>query len=312
MRASLLFAAIVLATSPLLCPDRAQAQAIRTWVSGVGDDANLCSRTAPCKTFAGAISKTAADGIINCIDPGGFGAVTITKSITIDCTGTTAGILAAGTNGINVNGTNVVVTLRGLSIEGAGTGLIGVNFIEGSVLQIDRCKIFGFRAGTATGIRFAPNGSAKLFVTDTISSNNQSGVVIDPGAAGAAVAVIQRVSVQANAEGLRATGVGGGTVSVSIRETVASHNVSQGFTAVTIPGGAGVMMVIDRSASILNAMDGVRVNGAGANVVIGASTVTGNATGLNSFNGGAIFSYQDNSVTGNTTNGAPTSVVNPM
>src|SRR5499427_10974009 len=84
----------------LFCGSTAQAQATRTWVSGVGDDANPCSRTAPCKTFAGAISKTAVNGIIDCLDPGGFGAVTIIKSITIDCHPVPAGVLAAGTNGI--------------------------------------------------------------------------------------------------------------------------------------------------------------------------------------------------------------------
>src|SRR3954452_14344230 len=94
-----------------------QAQATRTWVSGVGDDANPCSRTAPCKTFAGAISKTATAGIINCLDPGGFGTVTIIKSITIDCDDTLGGLLASGLNGVNVNGANIVVHLRGLSIE---------------------------------------------------------------------------------------------------------------------------------------------------------------------------------------------------
>src|SRR5437868_5822612 len=101
----------------------AHAQATRTWVSGVGDDANPCSRTAPCKTFAGAISKTAANGLIDCLDPGGFGSVTITKSITIDCEETFAGILAAGTNGINVPTAGITVNLRGLSIEGATTGV---------------------------------------------------------------------------------------------------------------------------------------------------------------------------------------------
>src|SRR3984893_18082597 len=89
------------------------AQASRTWVSGVGDDVNPCSRTAPCKTFAGAISKTAANGEINCLDPGGFGAVTITKSLTIKCQYTEGGILAAGTNGIIINaGANDSVTLK--------------------------------------------------------------------------------------------------------------------------------------------------------------------------------------------------------
>src|SRR5947208_9811811 len=94
------------------------AQATRTWVSGVGDDVNPCSRTAPCKTFAGAISKTATGGIINVLDPGGFGGVTITKSITIDGSPFMAGVLASGTNGILINAPSGVVTLRGLDIEG--------------------------------------------------------------------------------------------------------------------------------------------------------------------------------------------------
>src|SRR5438067_4498283 len=114
----------------LALPSPAFGQATRTFVSGVGDDLNPCSRTAPCKTFAGAISKTAAGGEINCLDPGGYGTVTITKSITIDCTGTFGSILAAGTNGVNVNdsasGTpnTIKVTLRGLFINGAGTGTV--------------------------------------------------------------------------------------------------------------------------------------------------------------------------------------------
>src|SRR5580765_6457297 len=116
-----LMAAVAVAGVGFAAP--ASAQATRTWVSGVGDDVNPCSRTAPCKTFAGAISKTAAGGIINCIDPGGFGAVTINKSITIDCSNTMAGVLASGTNGINVNTglTTDIVRLVGLDIEGVGT-----------------------------------------------------------------------------------------------------------------------------------------------------------------------------------------------
>src|SRR6476619_6682039 len=122
----------------------AHAQASRTWVSGVGDDANPCSRTAPCKTFAGAISKTFINGEINCLDPGGFGAVTITKSITIDCHEVFASILASGTNGININiaagnpnDPLRSVRIRNLNINGAGatgsvgtrTGLKGINIL---------------------------------------------------------------------------------------------------------------------------------------------------------------------------------------
>src|SRR5438094_9636805 len=137
-------------------------QATRTWVSGVGDDLNPCSRTAPCKTFAGAISKTADKGEIDCLDPGGFGTVTITKSITIDCAGTFGSILAAGTNGVNVNDSatatpnTIKVTLRNLTINGAGNtptpGLVGVNWTSGASVHLDNVRIFGFRGGTARGV----------------------------------------------------------------------------------------------------------------------------------------------------------------
>src|ERR1700694_6290247 len=99
----------------MLSPSQAHAQAPRTWVSGVGDDVNPCSRTAPCKTFAGAISKTAVAGEINCLDPGGFGALTITKSIVISCETGTDAVLVSGTNGIVVQvGASDNVYLRGL------------------------------------------------------------------------------------------------------------------------------------------------------------------------------------------------------
>src|SRR3954447_25498326 len=120
-----------LALIALAIPASASAQATRTWVSGVGDDVNPCSRTAPCKTFAGAISKTAIGGEIDALDPGGFGTVTITKAITIDGTAGQGfgSILASGTNGINISATaNDTVTIRNLSINGApGTGLNGIS-----------------------------------------------------------------------------------------------------------------------------------------------------------------------------------------
>src|SRR3954470_8804471 len=125
----------------LAVPSAAFGQATRTWVSGVGDDANPCSRTAPCKTFAGAISKTANGGEINCIDPGGFGGVTITKSLTIKCQYTEGGVLVAQTNAVVVNATaNDKVTLRGLDINGIGTGaqtsLSGVKVLSAKTVHI--------------------------------------------------------------------------------------------------------------------------------------------------------------------------------
>src|SRR5579885_3327637 len=128
MKRTLALGALAVAAT-LFAAAPAHAQATRTWVSGVGDDANPCSRTAPCKTFAGAISKTAPSGEINVLDPGGFGAVTINKAITISSEGFEAGVLVSGTNGIVIQaGANDTVILRGLDIEGLGTGLDGIKF----------------------------------------------------------------------------------------------------------------------------------------------------------------------------------------
>src|ERR1700730_6952963 len=126
--------------TPMLASAPAHAQATRTWVSGVGDDANPCSRMAPCKTFAGAISKTALNGEINCLDPGGFGAVTITKSITLDCHEVFASILNSGTNGINIafdafgGDVQKTVRIRNLNLNGANTGVIGIRITGGTTV----------------------------------------------------------------------------------------------------------------------------------------------------------------------------------
>jgi len=171
----------------LLSASMAQAQATRTWVSGVGDDANPCSRTAPCKTFAGAISKTGVGGIIDVLDPGGFGTVTITKSITIDGSGgSIAGVLASGINGIIVNSATAIVHLRNLDIESVSTGsptaqgVNGVEVIAVSQLHIEKCVIGAF---ANNAINFHPS-SGSLFVSDTmIWANTNGGVVVSSGRA---------------------------------------------------------------------------------------------------------------------------------
>jgi hypothetical protein len=170
----------------------AQAQASRTWVSGVGDDVNPCSRTAPCKTCAGAIVKTAAGGEISVLDSGGFGSVTISKSITIDGTGMLAGVLASGTTGITINITEVkdpsisAVRLRGLSINGIGTGLNGINIIAAGNVSVEDCVIDGFKTN---GILV---GAGTVFVRNTTIRNNQTaGINVRTGKVGLAdVAVV--------------------------------------------------------------------------------------------------------------------------
>src|SRR5580700_1315043 len=153
----------------------ANAQATRTWVSGVGDDANPCSRTAPCKTFAGAISKTAAGGEIDALDAGGFGGVTITKGITIDGGGgQVASVLVSGISGITVAApVTDAVTIRNLSINGIGSGIDGIRFISGKRLHVENCTISGF---TQNGVNLnpttVPGTGAPVTLVNVISRDN--------------------------------------------------------------------------------------------------------------------------------------------
>lgn len=154
----------------------AMAQATRTWVSGVGDDANPCSRTAPCKTFAGAISKTAAGGEINTLDPGAFGAVTITKSITIRSDSTQAGILAAGTNGIVINAAaSDRVVIDGIDFEGVGTGLNAVSVLSAGQVEVRNSTIRNF---SVSGVSITGNQQVRVTVDNVHFSNMPIGVLV--------------------------------------------------------------------------------------------------------------------------------------
>jgi hypothetical protein len=163
----------------------AHAQATRTWISGVGDDANPCSRTAPCKTFAGAIAKTSPGGEINCLDPGGFGAVTITKAISLICDpSSNGGVLVAGTNGIVVAaGATDKVVLSGLDFEGLGSGLNGVNFISGAVVYIRNCWIHDFVNSGVNVASSTANGrviieQSRILFNGTNGTANTGGVTV--------------------------------------------------------------------------------------------------------------------------------------
>jgi len=162
----------------------AQAQATRTWVSGVGDDANPCSRTAPCKTFAGAISKTAVNGEINCLDPAGYGAVTITKAMAIVCQFTEGGVLVGAGNGINVSDASPdSVLLEGLDFQGSGVGTQGVSVSGGAKVTIRDCIIRGF---TQYGVNLVGTAGARVFITRSFISGNAVGGFLVQGSGGAA------------------------------------------------------------------------------------------------------------------------------
>jgi len=294
----------------------AQAQATRTWVSGVGDDVNPCSRTAPCKTFAGAISKTAAPGEINCLDPGGFGGVTITKAIAIICESGEAGVLVSGTNGITVSaGPNDVVFLKGLDFEGNGTGLVGIQFNTGAALHVDDCVIRGFQAGTAVGINFAPSAAnSRLNVRNSYisengntGSNTGGGIFVKPTGAGSALAVVDHTTVANNNSGIRADGTGPNAgVKLSVSNSNSSGNAQGGIVSFTPAGGPLVFVMVDSSVVSNNQGNGLNANG--GTLDVSRSVISGNATSVASSNGGTLQSYTDNDILGNTTNTLPTTM----
>lgn len=205
------------------------AQATRTWVSGVGDDANPCSRTAPCKTWAGAISKTAVGGVINALDSAGFGAVTITKSITLDGTGTQASILALSTNGVNINGAAIDVVLRNIDINGtlpaAGCGgLTGVNVLAASSVRLDGVAISGMQRGVNLPLT---NANADVFVDVSlnnvdVANNCVAGVSAEPAAGKQTRVVLNQGKISTSNQALV---VGAGAEAWVARSSLSLNNV---------------------------------------------------------------------------------------
>ncbi len=276
---------------PVLYTAPAHAQATRTWISGVGDDANPCSRTAPCKTFAGAISKTAAGGEIDNLDTGGFGALTITKSITLDGGGgAVASVLTSGTPGITVAaGTTDVVILRNLQFQGllgngsspSGAGTTGINITSGATVNIEHVTITGFAQNGISDTRTA--GGTKLFVKDTIVQNSAgTGVALAAGATNNAV--LEDVHVIGNGNGV--TAATGNNVIIS--RSVVSGNTTNGVSAVT-----NGQMLVDNTEVVGNGT-GANSTAVGA-VVFANSDIYFNTTAF----AGTSWSYGNNRVLGN-------------
>jgi hypothetical protein len=283
----------------------AQAQATRTWVSGVGDDANPCSRTAPCKTFAGAISKTATDGEINCLDPAGYGAVTITKGMTINCEHTLGSVLVSGTNGIVVSppaGQTIKVTLKGLEFEGLGTGINAISMIgQGAILHLHKIQIRKF---TTNGINWTPSLASELYVSEAYISEcgtaaGTGGILIAPQAGGTTIAAIENVKLENNLNGVVTTATNGVGVNVTIKNSTATgSNTGTGFFF-----NASSTNVVGMLQSIVASNNSVGVAVTNSAVRIGMSAISGNGTGVNG--GSGLTSYKNNQIDGNPTNGTP-------
>jgi hypothetical protein len=276
----------------------AQAQS-RTWVSGVGDDSFACSRTAPCKTFAGAFSKTATGGEINCLDPGGFGTLTINKSITVDCSGTNGNILASGTIGITINtdaAPGMIVRLRGLSINGTLTGSRGIQ-INGTgsndnAISIENCVLDGF---TTFGIQNSAK-IGRLLVKDTVVRNNFGtavGVAPAAGNASTVKATLDNVSTFDSTYGFAF----GNGIQAVVKNSIASGHVTAGVEA---DAGATVSVV---SSIIMGNVTGI-VATAGSTIRVRDSDIASNTTGVS----GTVQSHVNNSFINNGAGGTITPV----
>ena len=289
----------LLASVALLAAGAAHAQATRTWVSGVGDDANPCSRTAPCKTWAGAISKTAAGGEINALDPGGFGAVTITKSITIDGTPgpNTAGVLVAGTNGINISAAATdTVVLRGLTIDGTGmqsasAGLVGVRILAAGSVHLQKLNIYGFGQ---QGVYDSRTAGGELYVDNVeIHDNAQTGIVVLPSSGSTPISVsISRAQVLNNAN---SGVVFGGGVHANVMNSNFSGNVNYG---VYIEQAAGTTRVFLGDSTVSGNGTGILIGLGQPGVLMSNMTVANNGTGVTP-GATSIASFGNNKIGGN-------------
>jgi len=282
----------------------AHAQAIRTWVSGVGDDVNPCSRTAPCKTFAGAISKTMINGEINCLDPAGFGAVTITKSITIDCTGTFGSIAAAGTTGVivniaaNANDPTRTVRLRGISIMGAGssgtvgtrTGIDGIRILQANLVFIEDVVVGEF---TQQGIEVAATANVTLRLDNVTVRDTNASCIRLATTSGQVVTMIHNTRVTGCPIGIESAGLG--------RVGILRSAIAQVTTGVQTSGSNNIVNAQDIMVTFASS-NGAIAN-AGSTIRLSNSFITQNATGINA-NGGSIISASGNAISGNTVNGA--------
>jgi hypothetical protein len=291
-RLALSVAILSAALTVLMSGTPASAQATRTWVSGVGDDANPCSRTAPCKTFAGAISKTAPGGEIDALDPGGFGALTITKSITLDGGGgQVASVLVAGTNGIVVAaGASDVVIIRNLRLDGllgngsnpGNAGINGIRFLSGAVLSVEDCTIFGF---SAAGIDAATGANSTLNVFNTNITNAANGINLEPSG-GTLVGEADHTTIQKMSSNGIVTNAG------SVIFTVTNSNILNAASAGIKSAAAGTVLAVDSSSISSN---NVAISTAGGLVRISRNVIYDNNTNF-SIAGGTVASAGNNNV----------------
>jgi hypothetical protein len=263
---------------------------MRTYVSGTGNDNNPCSATAPCRSFARALTLTQASGEIYVLNSADYGPVTINKSVSITSEGAIAGVLASSGAAITISaGANDVVNLRGLDVDGGGTGSVGIRFTSGQALNIQKTTVRGF---ATTGINFAPTGTSALYVGDsTLTNNGSNGLLITAGGSSSINGALNRVTAIANGVGIF---VNGANARVTMTDTVTGSN-NYGV-------GASASAVMVRNSTVSNNAVGIAAD-QNAIVRVGQTTITSNGVGWQGTNGGQVQTYANNNVSGNTTDG---------
>jgi hypothetical protein len=285
----------------------AQAQATRTWVSGVGDDANPCSRTAPCKTFAGAISKTTNCGEIDALDPGGFGALTITKSITIDGGGgQVASILVSGTNGFNIQNSDTTcrsVIIRNMRFIGLGQGLSGISVTSSAAgaVSFENDFVNGF---TNACINLNASQPQLVSITGSVLEYCAGGGVVSTSPSATNRVDIVNTVITGNSIGVNAHA----NTDIFMQGDEVSNNTTGGVLADT---NSTAKIDIDRSSVVNNLGYGIQAS-AGAAIQLSNTAVTYNSGQGLFANGGTIVTWSNNYVAGNNPDGTRTGTVTPM
>jgi hypothetical protein len=311
-------------------PAQATGTNLFSYVSNTGSDSHTCTNptTDACASLGRALSQTQSYGEIDCVNTGyvnASAALIIEQSVTIDCgaaVGTVLqGIVSAQANGaITVNGPGIVVRLRNLSINREGLGVVGIDALNMAALYVENCVITNINSANGSGnppylaIEFVPSANAQLFVSNSIISNNGSssgslsgGIYIEPAPGVTAEVSIDHSQINGNYFGIVGDGRPGGVIKGTISDSVVSGSTENGITAIS--SGSSVLFVADQTKVTNNAAAGLFASGSGAGILARNSTVLGNAVGLDAASGGGLVSYGNNSVAGNTTNGAFTATV---
>jgi hypothetical protein len=287
----------------------APAQAVpRTWVSGTGSNANPCTRAEPCQGYATAFAATDTGGEINCLDPGSFGALTITRSISIVCDYTESGVfVSASPAGFTINApAGSIITLKGQDVDCQGAASTGITITgAGVVLHIHKVQIRNCLNGIWVN---NDSGTTWLFVADSTITDNgnvtsRAGILVRPFAGASANISVVRTSLERNSNGIYADGSGGGGASnVTVKDSVLSASTNVGIAVAS--SGEAFNALVDNTLINFNINVGAAVAGASATLRIGRSTITQNVTGVANF-GGTLQSFKNNKISGNGTDGTP-------